>query len=122
MIGRSLKSAREHHGLTQVQAAALIGVHQATYDGYENRGKLPGEDVIERVVELLATPRPSCEDGCPHVKLAERIARVKREHRPAVRFPSASAGATTTERARARREQRLAEAAERAASLTGGRR
>jgi transcriptional regulator with XRE-family HTH domain len=122
MIGVSLKAAREHHGLTQVQAADLLGVHQATYDGYENRGRLPGDDVLERMVEHLGAPGPSCAPDCPHAKLAERIARVRREHRPAVRFPSSAAGATTTKRTRARRIKFMTEAAERAARLTGGRR
>jgi transcriptional regulator with XRE-family HTH domain len=103
MIGRSLKTAREHHGLTQDQVAERLGVEQGTYSGWESRGKTPGEATLAKLLELL-----------PHPVLEESVARV-RKLRPRQSRMIGSSGAQTTDQAQRMRTLRRAVAARRSA-------
>lgn len=48
----TLKAARVNKGLTQKQAASLLGVSEATIVNYERGKSYPGVDVLKRIERL----------------------------------------------------------------------
>ena len=49
----NIKALRESKGITQVQLAALIGVHVNSVRNWETGGGKPSPESMERMVEVL---------------------------------------------------------------------
>lgn len=55
-LGRDLKAAREHAGLSQVELAAKLKKAQATVSGSENGRIRVGEDYVRKVLKVCGLP------------------------------------------------------------------
>ena len=55
-MAMTLKSARVNKGLTQVQAAALIGVRVDTLSNYERGKSYPDVPVIQKIEQVYGVP------------------------------------------------------------------
>ncbi|MBS5180860.1 MAG: helix-turn-helix transcriptional regulator [Streptococcus salivarius] len=53
MIKDNIKKARLKSGLTQVQVAERLGVSQAQYARWENGGRNPKDDTLEKMAEIF---------------------------------------------------------------------
>ena len=53
LFGEKLKNARTHMDMSQDELAELIGVSRKTIYGYEQLGKLPRKDNLEKISEIL---------------------------------------------------------------------
>lgn len=52
VLGKRLKEAREKKGLTQVQAAKILGISNGTLSGYERNYRDPDTNILEKMAEL----------------------------------------------------------------------
>ena len=105
MIGQTLALVRQRLGLTHIEMATRLGVASGSYAAYETQGRRPGNDALERLLELVREGAPDLE-----ARVQERIAAI-RATRPK-QAPGAP-GAQTTERARRLHRRNEAQAAER---------
>ena len=55
MLKDNIKKARLDAGLTQLEVAEKLGVAQAQYDRWENGGRNPKDDTVEKLAEILNT-------------------------------------------------------------------
>lgn len=52
VLGKRLKEARENKGLTQIQAAKILGISNGTLSGYERNYRDPDTHILEKMAEL----------------------------------------------------------------------
>ena len=55
MLKDNIKKARLDAGLTQLEVAEKLGVAQAQYARWENGGRNPKDDTVEKLAEILNT-------------------------------------------------------------------
>ena len=55
MLKDNIKRARLDAGLTQLEVAEKLGVAQAQYARWENGGRNPKDDTVEKLAEILNT-------------------------------------------------------------------
>ena len=55
MLKDNIKKARLDAGLTQLEVAEKLGVAQAQYARWENGGRNPRNDTVEKLAEILNT-------------------------------------------------------------------
>lgn len=77
MLKDNIKKARLDAGLTQLEVAEKLGVAQAQYARWENGGRNPKDETVEKLAEIFGTSfeiLKGRDDGL------ERIVSVLREH------------------------------------------
>lgn len=55
MLKDNIKKARLYVGLTQSEVAEKLGVAQAQYARWENGGRNPKDETVEKLVEIFGT-------------------------------------------------------------------
>ena len=55
MLKDNIKKARLDAGLTQLEVAEKLGVAQAQYARWENGGRNPKDDTVEKLAEIFGT-------------------------------------------------------------------
>ena len=55
MLKDNIKKARLDAGLTQLEVAEKLGVAQAQYARWENGGRNPKDETVEKLAEILGT-------------------------------------------------------------------
>lgn len=55
MLKDNIKKARLDAGLTQLEVAEKLGVAQAQYARWENGGRNPKDETVEKLVEIFGT-------------------------------------------------------------------
>ena len=55
MLKDNLKKARLDAGLTQLEVAEKLGVAQAQYARWENGGRNPKDETVEKLVDIFGT-------------------------------------------------------------------
>ena len=55
MLKDNIKKARQDAGLTQLEVAEKLGVAQAQYARWENGGRNPKDETVEKLAEIFGT-------------------------------------------------------------------
>ena len=55
MLKENIKKARLDSGLTQLEVAEKLGVAQAQYARWENGGRNPKDETVEKLAEIFGT-------------------------------------------------------------------